>query len=115
MEGSLSMVDTGKAIEMFIILFDDMLLITRRKKALSKKVKTSQRLLTEYLMQRQNRDRALFERRHLKNLVVENVIFHVLQWSVSLFFTRIHIVKTKCLWQNTSVTCIHRTLSNAFE
>ena len=38
MEGPLSMVDTGKPLEMFIILFDDMLLITKRKKALSKKV-----------------------------------------------------------------------------
>ena len=38
MEGPLSLVDSGKSVEMFIILFDDMLLITRRKKALSKKV-----------------------------------------------------------------------------
>ena len=38
MEGPLSLVDSGKPTEMFIILFDDMLLITRRKKALSKKV-----------------------------------------------------------------------------
>jgi len=37
MEGPLSLVDSGKPTEMFIILFDDMLLITRRKKALSKK------------------------------------------------------------------------------
>ncbi len=32
------MVETSKPMEMYIILFDDMLLITRRKKALSKKV-----------------------------------------------------------------------------
>ena len=38
MEGPLSMVDSGKTVEMFMILFDDMLIITRRKKALSKKV-----------------------------------------------------------------------------
>ena len=38
MEGPLQLLDSGKATEMFVILFDDMLLITRRKKALSKKV-----------------------------------------------------------------------------
>ena len=38
MEGPLQLLDSGKAVEMFVILFDDMLLITRRKKALSKKV-----------------------------------------------------------------------------
>ena len=38
MEGPLQLLDSGKPIEMFVILFDDMLLITRRKKALSKKV-----------------------------------------------------------------------------
>ena len=37
-EGALMMYDLGKLTEMFIILFDDMLLITRRKKTLSKKV-----------------------------------------------------------------------------
>ena len=41
MEGPLQLVDSGKAVEMFVILFDDMLLISRRKKALSKKVKKS--------------------------------------------------------------------------
>ena len=38
MEGPLQLLDSGKATEMFVILFDDMLLVTRRKKALSKKV-----------------------------------------------------------------------------
>ena len=38
MEGPLQLLDSGKAMEMFVILFDDMLLVTRRKKALSKKV-----------------------------------------------------------------------------
>ena len=38
LEGPLTMVETSKPMEMYIILFDDMLLITRRKKALSKKV-----------------------------------------------------------------------------
>lgn len=37
MEGPLQLLDSGKPTEMFVILFDDMLLITRRKKALSKK------------------------------------------------------------------------------
>ena len=39
MEGPLQLLDSGKAPEMFVILFDDMLLITRKKKGLSKKVK----------------------------------------------------------------------------
>ncbi len=34
------MSESGKPLEMFVILFDDMLLISRRKKALSKKVGT---------------------------------------------------------------------------
>ena len=38
MEGPLQMSESGKPLEMFVILFDDMLLISRRKKALSKKV-----------------------------------------------------------------------------
>ena len=38
LEGPLMMFDQGKLTEMFIILFDDMLLITRKKKSLSKKV-----------------------------------------------------------------------------
>ena len=33
------MFDQGKLSEMFIILFDDMLLVTRKKKGLSKKVR----------------------------------------------------------------------------
>ncbi|GLG97377.1 hypothetical protein R5R35_009368 [Gryllus longicercus] len=36
-EGSLQLWDSGKPQEMFVVLFDDMLLITRRKKGLSKK------------------------------------------------------------------------------
>ncbi|PNF21116.1 Pleckstrin homology domain-containing family G member 7 [Cryptotermes secundus] len=36
-EGPLQIWDTGKPQEMFVVLFDDMLLITRRKKGLSKK------------------------------------------------------------------------------
>ena len=38
LESPLMMYDQGKLAEMFVILFDDMLLITRKKKALSKKV-----------------------------------------------------------------------------
>jgi hypothetical protein len=38
MEGPLQLLDSGKAPEMFVILFDDMLLITRKKKSLTKKV-----------------------------------------------------------------------------
>lgn len=38
MEGSLYLVDHNKPQEMYVILFDDMLLITRRKKGLHKKV-----------------------------------------------------------------------------
>ena len=38
LEGPLMMFDQGKLTEMFIILFDDMLLVTRKKKGLSKKV-----------------------------------------------------------------------------
>ncbi|XP_043216484.1 pleckstrin homology domain-containing family G member 5-like isoform X2 [Amphibalanus amphitrite] len=37
MEGPLQLADAGKPIDMHVILFDDMLLITRRKKGLSKK------------------------------------------------------------------------------
>ena len=38
-EGPLLLVDTGKPSDMHVILFDDLLLITRKKKALSKKVR----------------------------------------------------------------------------
>ena len=41
LEGPLMMFDQGKLTEMFIILFDDMLLVTRKKKGLSKKVKST--------------------------------------------------------------------------
>ncbi|XP_069692968.1 uncharacterized protein [Periplaneta americana] len=37
LEGPLQIWDTGKPQEMYVVLFDDMLLITRRKKGLSKK------------------------------------------------------------------------------
>ncbi|KAA0201832.1 hypothetical protein HAZT_HAZT004779 [Hyalella azteca] len=37
MEGALHLLDNNKPQEMYVILFDDMLLITRRKKGLSKK------------------------------------------------------------------------------
>lgn len=37
-EGQLLLLDSGKPTEMHVILFDDLLLITRRKKSLSKKV-----------------------------------------------------------------------------
>lgn len=37
-EGQLQILDSGKAQEVFVVLFDDMLLITKRKKGLSKKV-----------------------------------------------------------------------------
>ena len=38
-EGPLLMFDSGKPIEMFVILFDDLLVVTRKKKALHKKVR----------------------------------------------------------------------------
>ena len=38
MEGPIYLLDAGKPQEMYLILFDDLLLIARRKKALSKKV-----------------------------------------------------------------------------
>ena len=41
-EGPLLLLDSGKPTEMFVILFDDLLIIARKKKALSKKVKTLQ-------------------------------------------------------------------------
>lgn len=37
-EGTLSNYDAGKPSDMHVILFDDMLLLTRRKKGLTKKV-----------------------------------------------------------------------------
>lgn len=40
-EGTLSNYDQGKASDMHVILFDDMLLLTRRKKGLTKKVSVS--------------------------------------------------------------------------
>ena len=49
MEGPLQLLDSGKPTEMFMILFDDMLLITRRKKALSKKVKSKSKLFSFFL------------------------------------------------------------------
>jgi hypothetical protein len=39
MEGPLHLLDSGKPAEMYLILFDDLLIVTRRKKALSKKVR----------------------------------------------------------------------------
>ena len=38
LEGPLSLLDTGRPMNMHVILFDDMLLITQKKKGLSKKV-----------------------------------------------------------------------------
>ncbi len=38
---ALQLLDSGKAQEMYLILFDDLFIITRRKKALSKKARTS--------------------------------------------------------------------------
>ena len=38
LEGPLSLLDTGRPSDMHVILFDDMLLITRKKKGLGKKV-----------------------------------------------------------------------------
>lgn len=38
LEGPLNLLDSGKPVEMYLILFDDMFIITRRKKGLSKKV-----------------------------------------------------------------------------
>ena len=38
-EGPLTLLDSGKPSEMYLVLFDDLLIITRRKKALSKKVR----------------------------------------------------------------------------
>ena len=37
-EGNLLLIDSGKPADMHVILFDDLLLITRKKKSLSKKV-----------------------------------------------------------------------------
>ncbi|XP_064473080.1 uncharacterized protein LOC135387849 [Ornithodoros turicata] len=37
LEGALSLLDSGKASEVYVVLFDDMILITRRKKGLHKK------------------------------------------------------------------------------
>ena len=37
-EGQLLLLDYGKPIDMHVVLFDDLLLITRRKKSISKKV-----------------------------------------------------------------------------
>jgi len=41
LEGPLTLLDTGRPSDMHVILFDDMLLITRKKKGLGKKVITS--------------------------------------------------------------------------
>lgn len=38
LEGSLTIMDSGKPVEMYVFLFDDLFLITRRKKSLGKKV-----------------------------------------------------------------------------
>jgi len=38
LEGKLQLMDSGKPQEVYLILFDDLFLLTRRKKALSKKV-----------------------------------------------------------------------------
>ena len=38
MEGPLTLLDSSKPSEMYLILFDDLLIVTRKKKALSKKV-----------------------------------------------------------------------------
>nr|XP_027195663.1 uncharacterized protein LOC113790227 [Dermatophagoides pteronyssinus] len=40
LEGPLMIMDSGKSIEMYVFLFDDLLLITRRKKGLGKKQST---------------------------------------------------------------------------
>ncbi|KAI1301274.1 Pleckstrin homology domain-containing family G member 7 [Halotydeus destructor] len=37
LEGPLSLLDSGKPVEMYLILFDDMFIVTRRKKGLNKK------------------------------------------------------------------------------
>ena len=42
-EGPLLLLDSGKPTEMYLILFDDLLVVTRRKKALSKKVRDARR------------------------------------------------------------------------
>ena len=39
-EGNLLLIDSGKPADMHVILFDDLLLITRKKKSLSKKVRS---------------------------------------------------------------------------
>lgn len=41
LEGPLYVLDSGKCIEMYVFLFDDLLLITRRKKGLGKKASLS--------------------------------------------------------------------------
>ncbi len=40
LEGPLHLLDSGKPQDVYLILFDDLFLVTRRKKALSKKVST---------------------------------------------------------------------------
>lgn len=39
LEGPLNVLDSGKPVEMYLLLFDDMFMITRRKKGLNKKVR----------------------------------------------------------------------------
>lgn len=39
LEGAMNLLDSGKPVEMYLFLFDDMFVITRRKKGLTKKVR----------------------------------------------------------------------------
>ena len=50
LEGPLSLLDTGRPIDMHVILFDDMLLITRKKKGLGKKVGFLPKFITLYFL-----------------------------------------------------------------
>ena len=72
MEGPLQLLDSGKAPEMFVILFDDMLLITRKKKGLSKKVSIDMFLFKKFLFKSSSTS------------FVENIQIFLTQWTKTL-------------------------------
>ena len=81
MEGPLQLLDSGKAPEMFVILFDDMLLITRKKKGLSKKVSIDMFLFKKFLFKSSSTS------------FVENIQIFLTQWTKTLdtFPVRLHL------------------------
>ena len=81
MEGPLQLLDSGKAPEMFVILFDDMLLITRKKKGLSKKVGIDMFLFKKFLFKSSSTS------------FVENIQIFLIQWTKTLdtFPVRLHL------------------------